>query len=424
MAQPCVLLKHGELAIKGRNRNIFERQLLRNLKHAVAEVDPNARIERRSGVAVVTASGPQQPLVDRLREVIGISVVQPGYRVPKNPEQAARMVVQMLRERYGGEAAKKFAIKARRRDKAFQMSSSQLAGFIGQRVCDELNWPVDLSNPEVEVFVEVDWREIFISVEHLRGQGGLPVGSSGRALALLSGGYDSPVAAYRMMKRGLRCDFVHFTGAPFTGPSSTYKAYALVRRLNQFQGNSKLHVVPVGKAQRALATAGAGELQIVAQRRLFVRIADVLAQQLNAQALITGDSLGQVSSQTLSNMATTEQASSLPLLRPLVGWDKTEIMNEARRIGTYDISKLPDEDCCSLIMPPQVATRSTVGQLSKVEGRVGVDSLLEQVLANVQVIDLGSSEQPVATCEVDSGSEPEPAAAGARAAGIQGAGLS
>ncbi|MER2091459.1 MAG: THUMP domain-containing protein, partial [Saccharopolyspora rectivirgula] len=137
MAQPCVLLKHGELAIKGRNRNIFERQLLRNLKHAVAEVDPNARIERRSGVAVVTASGPQQPLVDRLREVIGISVVQPGYRVPKNPEQAARMVVQMLRERYGGEAAKKFAIKARRRDKAFQMSSSQLAGFIGQRVCDE-----------------------------------------------------------------------------------------------------------------------------------------------------------------------------------------------------------------------------------------------------------------------------------------------
>ena len=386
--QPCVLLKHGEIAIKGRNRGTFERHLLRNLERAVTEVDPRVHVERRSGVAVLTTSGPIDELVERAREVIGISVVQPGVRVSKDPDDAARATVRMLRERFGGDVKRRFAIRARRRDKGFRMTSSQVAAHIGQHVCDRLGWPVDLDDPEVEVVVEVDWREIFVSVEHLRGQGGLPVGCSGHALSLLSGGYDSPVAAYRMMRRGLRCDFVHFTGAPFTGPSSTYKAYALVRRLSRFQADSRLHVVPVGKAQRALATAGAGQLQIVAQRRLFVRVADELARRLDAEALITGDSLGQVSSQTLSNMATTEQASSLPMLRPLVSWDKEEIIAEARRIGTYDISVLPDEDCCSLIMPPHVATRTTTEQLSKVETRVGVDDLVSQVLSNVQVMEV------------------------------------
>jgi len=181
---------------------------------------------------------------------------------------------------------------------------------------------VDLDDPDLEIHLEVDKEEIFAYTDRIPGRGGLPVGVSGRALVLISGGIDSPVAAYRAMKRGLRCDFVHFSGRPFTGPESIYKAYAQVARLDRFQGGSRLFVVPFGEAQRELATAGAGRLQILAQRRLMVRVAAELARRERAEALVTGDSLGQVSSQTLHNLGVVERAASLPVLRPLLAWDK------------------------------------------------------------------------------------------------------
>ncbi|RCW37483.1 thiamine biosynthesis protein ThiI [Halopolyspora algeriensis] len=387
--QPCVLLKYGELAIKGRNRGLFERHLLRNVEHAMSD-DASLRIRQRAGVLALSSRLPQQELMERARQVIGISVVQPALRVPRTPEDVAASAVRMLHERFGaghaGSTEYSFAVRARRRNKDFPLTSEQLAAHVGQRVCDEFGWPVDLGSPRIEVMVEVDRNEVFVSVEKYSGQGGLPVGSSGRALVLLSGGFDSPVAAYRAMRRGLHCDFVHFTGAPYTGPSSSYKAYALVRQLSRFQPDMRLHVVPIGTAQRSLATAGAGQLQIVAQRRLIVRAADVLAHRLGAEALVTGDSLGQVSSQTLSNLANTESASSLPILRPLLGYDKDEVMAEARRVGTGEISALPDEDCCKLIMPPRVATRSTPEQLTRLEGRLDLDELVEKLLTNVQVL--------------------------------------
>jgi len=216
--------------------------------------------------------------------------------------------------------------------------------------------------------------------------GGLPVGSSGRALALLSGGYDSPVAAFRLMRRGLACDFVHFTGAPLTGPASAYKAYALARRLARFQGETRLWLVPLGQAQRELALAGAGALQIVAQRRLMLRVADRIARGHGAHALVTGDSLGQVSSQTLSNLGTVERAAELPVLRPLLAWGKEEIMAEAGRLGTAEISRLPDEDCCSLLLPRSVATRTTPAQLDGFERRLDLDDTVEALLAKAQCL--------------------------------------
>lgn len=392
MARPCVLLKYGELMLKGRNRGRFEKLLVDSVRHAVHGTSEPVKVSRRHGLIVISGAVPVEDLVERARHVLGVSLVQPALRTPQTPEDAAATALQALTERFGpagtGDTASRpsFAVRARRRNKGFPMTSEQLAGYIGRRVGDEFGWPVDLSHPDVEITVEVDQREIFVSLDRYRGQGGLPVGASGRALVMLSGGFDSPVAAYRAMRRGLRCDFVHFTGAPYTGPSSTYKAYALVRQLDRFQGGSRLHVVPIGSAQRALATAGAGELQVVAQRRLMVRTADALARDLGAQALVSGDSLGQVSSQTLSNLATVEQAASLPLLRPLLGWDKDEIIAEGRRIGTADISRLPDEDCCSLLTPPHVATHTTVPQLSGVERRLEMDELVAKLLTDVQVM--------------------------------------
>jgi len=192
------------------------------------------------------------------------------------------------------------------------------------------------------------------------------------------------VAAYWMMRRGLHCGFLHFSGMPLTGPESVYKAYGLVRQLDRFQRGSKLYVVAFGRAQQRLATAGSGRLQIVAQRRLMLKTAQAMAHRVRATALVTGDSLGQVASQTLANITALDEAVGLPVLRPLIGLDKTEIMAEARRISTLALSQLPDEDCCSLLLPRQVETRAKVADLHKIEARLDVDELACELAASAQ----------------------------------------
>jgi tRNA uracil 4-sulfurtransferase len=209
---------------------------------------------------------------------------------------------------------------------------------------------------------------------------------------LLSGGIDSPVAAHRAMRRGLRCDFVHFSGEPFTGPESIYKAYAHVRELDRFQGDSRLFVIPFGTAQRALASAGAGRLQVMAQRRLMVQVASAIAEREGDAALVTGDSLGQVASQTLPNLAVVEQATPLPVLRPLIGLDKAEIVSQAEQLGTFEISKLPDEDCCQLFASRLAETRADAGMLRRLEDLVDADQLIERLVAAARPIRPGEEE--------------------------------
>jgi thiamine biosynthesis protein ThiI len=207
---------------------------------------------------------------------------------------------------------------------------------------------------------------------------------SGRALVLMSGGIDSPVAAYRMMRRGLRVDYLHFSGMPFTGPESIYKAYALVRELDKFQGGSRLYVVPFGKAQQQIKTSGADRLAVIAQRRLMLRTGEVLARRRRDTALITGDALGQVSSQTLTNITALDDAVELPILRPLVGMDKSEIMDQARRIRTLSISELPDEDCCTMLAPRRAETKAKIDDLRRIEKRLDVDELADHLADSVQ----------------------------------------
>jgi tRNA uracil 4-sulfurtransferase len=225
---------------------------------------------------------------------------------------------------------------------------------------------------------------VFVYTEGHPGQGGLPVGMSGRGLVLMSGGIDSPVASYRMMRRGLRCDFLHFSGMPLTGPESVYKAYGLMHQLDRFQGGSRLFVVAFGKAQQRLASSGASRLQIVAQRRLMLKTGEVLAGRLGAAALVTGDSLGQVSSQTLTNLAALDDAVGMPILRPLIGCDKVEIMAEARRIRTLAVSELPDQDCCTLLTPRHVETRARIDDLRRIEARLEAADLAEELAGLAQ----------------------------------------
>jgi len=383
--EPCVLLKLGEIVLKGRNRQQFERLLHTNIRRAVRDLEFAIQLWQREGVILLRVEGAADPeaaadaVAARMQDVPGVVRVCRALRVAKTPEAAAEAAVELTADRPGS-----FAVRARRRDKRFGMRSSELAAYIGTRVQQAYDYPVNLSHPDTTVFVEVDQHEVFVFTEGLPGQGGLPVGMSGRALVLMSGGIDSPVAAYRMMRRGLRCDFLHFSGMPLTGPESVYKAYALVRGLDRFQSRSRLYVVAFGKAQQRLASSGASRLQVVAQRRLMLATGEILAKRLHASALVTGDSLGQVSSQTLTNITALDDATGLPILRPLIGWDKTEIMAEARRIATLTISELPDQDCCTLLTPRRVETRARIDDLRRIESRLDAADLAEELAAAAQ----------------------------------------
>ncbi len=396
--EPCVLLKLGEIVLKGKNRHRFERLLQDNIRRAVRDLGIPLQLWQRDGVIVLTIpAGPlprgnagnvAEPMtadaaIDRIAErmstVMGVARICRAVRVAKDPEAAIAAAVDLTAGRPGA-----FAVRARRRDKRFPVTSAQLVRLIGTRIQQEHGYPVNLSRPDTTVFVEVDQSEVFVFTDGMPGQGGLPVSMSGRGVVLMSGGIDSPVAAYRMMRRGLRCTYLHFSGMPLTGPESVYKAYGLVRELDKFQGGSRLFVVAFGKAQQQLASSGAGRLQIMAQRRLMLKTGEAMARRHRATALVTGDSLGQVSSQTLTNITALDDAVSLPILRPLIGLDKTEIMAEARRIRTLAISELPDQDCCSLLTPRQVETRARVEDLRRIEARLDADDLAEELAAAAQ----------------------------------------
>jgi thiamine biosynthesis protein ThiI len=400
--EPCVVLKFGEMALKGRNRWRFTQKLRGNIRELMADLGP-VDIHQRAGVLAIESPEDPQLLLERARDVIGISVVCPAYRLEKTEHAAVSAGVELLRNRPG----KTFAVRARRRDKRFPLRSNELAALVGAAICDELGLTVDLTSPDLELHLEVDQDEILAYTEKQPGQGGLPVGISGRAVALLSGGIDSPVACYRMLRRGLSCDFVHFSGRPFTGPESIFKAYAHVRELSRFQPESRLFIVPFGHAQRQLASAGAGRLQVLAQRRLMVRVACELAGRHAAQAIVTGDSLGQVSSQTLENLAAVESAATLPLFRPLLDRDKSEIVAEARMLGTLEVSNLPDEDCCTLFASQQAVTKARPAALERLERRLDED-LIERLLDTAQKV-VPAKQALAAEPEAEAG-ERQPAA--------------
>jgi thiamine biosynthesis protein ThiI len=387
--ESCVLLKLGEIVLKGRNRQHFERLLHDNIRRAVRDLGIELRVWQREGVIVLRVDGAETGdpaaqaavgiIAERMTQVMGVATVCRALRVAKEPEAAIAAAVDLAAGCEGS-----FAVRARRRDKRFPVTSAELAITIGSRIQQAYGYPVNLRSPDFTVFVEVDQREVFVFTRGWPGQGGLPVGMSGRALVLMSGGIDSPVAAYRMMRRGLRCSFLHFSGMPLTGPESVYKAYGLTRQLDRFQQDSRLFVVAFGNAQRQLASSGAGKLQIVAQRRIMLKTGAALARRLHAAALVTGDSLGQVSSQTLTNITALDDAVSLPILRPLIGLDKSEIIAEARRIDTLAISELPDQDCCSLLTPRQVETRARIEDLRRIEARLDADDLAEELASAAQ----------------------------------------
>jgi thiamine biosynthesis protein ThiI len=301
--------------------------------------------------------------------------------VPPDIDVIADGVVSQL----PGRTARSFRIAARRADKRFPIPSPEIERIIGRRVQDATGWPVNLDKPEKVIHVEVVTNDAFFYFEKERGSGGLPVGTSGKVMCLLSGGIDSPVAAWRVMRRGCRSLFVHFHSYPILSRTSQDKVRELARILTQRQLRSRLFLVPFGAVQQQVVITVPPPLRVVTYRRLMVRIAERLARQEGAHALVTGDSIGQVASQTVENLTVVEGAATLPILRPLLGFDKDEIVAEAERLGTYSVSIIPDDDCCSLFTPRFPATRADRRAAMAAEAALDVEGLVTTALENTVV---------------------------------------
>jgi len=370
---PVVVVHYHEISLKRGNRPLFLRQLARNLARAVADVGP-VNVRQRPGRIVLDLEGHAQPevVLERARRGCGVASVLLGYRTAATLE-AMRAVIGGLIE---GRRFASFRITARRAFKTYPMTSVELNRALGAFVLERVATRVDLEHPEVEIVVEVLPDEAFIALDRRPGPGGLPVGGSGTVAALLSGGIDSPVAAWRMMKRGCRVVFVHFHSVPYLPATSQAKARALVERLTEWQYASRLHLVPFGEIQREVVLSVPGPARVVIYRRLMIRIAEAIARREGALALATGESLGQVASQTLENIAAIDAVAAGRVLRPLIGTDKLEITDEARRLGTFEISIEPDADCCTLFVPKHPLTRMSVAEAEAAESRLDVGRLV------------------------------------------------
>jgi len=371
--RPIGLVHYHELGLKRGNRPLFLRHLARNLRRATSDLAP-VKLRQVSGRLLLDLEDHPDPAAvrDRVRRVCGVASVALAYRVVSTVDAMKAVIAKLIEER----SFASFRISARRAFKTYPMTSVELNRELGAFVLERVASRVDLRHPELEIHVEVMPAETFVYVDPVSGPGGLPVGASGTVAALLSGGIDSPVAAWRMMKRGCRVLFVHFHSAPYLPPTSQAKARALVGVLTQWQYDSKLALVPFGEIQREVVLTVPPPARVVVYRRLMVRIAEALARKHGALALTTGESLGQVASQTLSNIARIDDVAGMPILRPLIGMDKLEITEEARRLGTFEISIEPDADCCTLFVPKHPATRMTEHEVAAVEAGLEIPRLV------------------------------------------------
>jgi len=330
--------------------------------------------------------GPSSPIEEvsaRLRQTFGVANFSLAGRAPLDVDAIAVAILEDL----GDRTCNSFRVSVRRADKRFPMTSPQAEREIGGRIKEARGWTVNLSNPEFTIHVELLTSAAFYFFGKERGPGGLPNGTAGRVACLLSGGIDSPVAAHRMMKRGCKVTFVHFHSYPILSRASQEKARELVQLLTKWQLRSRLYLVAFGDIQQQVVLAVPGPMRVVIYRRLMLRIAERIARARGGQALVTGDVVGQVASQTLENLAVVGGVATLPIFRPLIGMDKDEIMAEAARLGTYPISIIPDQDCCTLFTPRNPLTRAKLAEIEAAEQALPIEAMVERAVHDAIVED-------------------------------------
>lgn len=368
-----VIVHYQEIALKGKNRPWFIARLVRNIRQAVAGLGVReVRVLMGRIEIVLGPDASWEAVRDRLSRVFGIGNFARAGRAPLDVDAIAAEILNDL----GPADPPTFRVSARRADKRFPLTSPQIEREVGGRIKEARGWTVDLEDPALTIRVEALTTDAFYSFGKEPGPGGLPVGASGRVACLLSGGIDSPVASWRMMRRGCRVLFVHFHSYPILSRASQDKARELARLLTAFQFDSRLVLVPFGGIQQRVVLTVPPPLRVVIYRRLMLRIAERIARANRAQALVTGEVVGQVASQTLENLSTIGSVAGLPVLRPLIGMDKEEITAEAQRLGTFPISIIPDQDCCTLFTPRHPATKARRDEIELAESPLPIDDIV------------------------------------------------
>ena len=387
MAKQTILIRYGELGLKGKNKHKFISRLVNNIRHCLSGLEGWAVRSTWGRIWVDVDTEQVDAATERLQSVFGIYSLSPVLTVEKEMTSIAQGGLEVLLAALPNGGT--FKVETRRSDKTFPGQSPEIslktAEYIFDRVGEE--YQADMHRPEITVNVEIRGEGAFVYGQKIHGAGGLPVGCGGKAMLLLSGGIDSPVAGWMAMKRGVSLEAVHYHSFPFTGEKAKEKVFTLCTRLAKWQGMPvKLHVVHFTEIQKAIYANGADEYGITLMRRMMFRLAECIAEQRNCLALYTGESVGQVASQTLESMAVINDVVNIPVMRPLIGMDKEEIMALAKKIGTFETSILPYEDCCTVFLPKHPKIRPVLTEAVELEKSLDIPALLEEALAKTETV--------------------------------------
>ena len=379
--QKVFIVHYGEVGLKGKNRSFFENRLVRNIRYAL-EGTGYTDVRRIHGRILVRLDADSDiPVIQRrLGNVMGIA----HFELCRVTEQNMEAIKDGALEWVRGREFQTLKVETRRANKHFPLTSPEISAEVGAHLLKHTGAAADMHHPDLVCWIEIVEKSAYIYTDKIRGIGGLPVSVSGKVLVMLSGGIDSPVAAWRMMKRGAKAVFLHFHSYPYTDKASLEKAAELVGILAKSNHRTQVYYVPFAEIQREIVTKTPAPFRVILYRRMMVRIAARIAEREGALALVTGESLGQVASQTLANLKVIEDVASLPVLRPLIGDDKEEIINLAQRIGTFEVSTLPHQDCCSLFVPDHPATNAAIEDAQAAEDPLEVDALVEQAMEAVE----------------------------------------
>ncbi|HKL13955.1 MAG TPA: tRNA uracil 4-sulfurtransferase ThiI [Halanaerobiales bacterium] len=385
------LIRYGEIGLKGENRNMFEDKLMSNIKKAVEWEDEGLNIYKTPGRIFLETSADKNIVKERLLKIPGLVSFSPVKKLPLDYERLKEETLSSAKEFMKGKGKITFRISARRSNKKFAYDSMELQYNLGEYVLESIGedkLEVDLHQPDLDISVEIRKKHAYLYSETYEGMGGLPVGTTGNVGLMLSGGIDSPVAGYMGLKRGVKLIPIYFHSFPFTSDRAKEKVIDLAEVLAQYQNEINLHVVNFTEVLKEINNKCPDKLITIIMRRLMIKISEKIIEKQNGKAIITGESIGQVASQTLEAIHVTNHIPNLPILRPLLGLNKVQIVNLAKEIETYDISIQPYEDCCTVFVPQSPETRPTIEQVLEGEADLHIDDLIDEAIANVEVINI------------------------------------
>ena len=384
-----ILLKYGEIALKGLNKPLFEQRLVENIKNRLGSLGKFSVKKAQSTIYVRPAdeSSPMEEAAEILKKIFGIVNICPAAKCEKNLEAIGELAAELMAELDG---VSTFKVESKREDKTFPLKSPELSAKVGGIILSKVKEvKVDVHKPDVTVNVEIrDFAYVYAKKE--KGAGGMPVGTNGRAALLLSGGIDSPVAGYMIAKRGVIIDAVHFHSHPYTSDRAKEKVIELANIMSEYCGKIRVHVVPFTDIQLEIIDKCPKQFLTVIMRRIMMRIAEKIASGRGCAALITGESIGQVASQTMESLVCTDAAVNMPVFRPLIGMDKEEIVTVSKKMGAYETSILPFEDCCTIFVPKHPTTKPKLSEIEEAEkALLNIDEMIEDAIGNVEIITAG-----------------------------------